>query len=86
MTNKSHQKPEISISTSSEDETQEKAKVLGEYIRKGDLILLSVLVIKFQPPKLMNCLAWFFFVSGHSLVPSPPHKITGLIFILYISA
>ena len=41
MTNKSHQKPEISISTSSEDETQEKAKVLGEYIRKGDLILLS---------------------------------------------
>lgn len=41
MTNKSHQKPEISISTSSEDETQEKAKILGEYIRKGDLILLS---------------------------------------------
>ena len=41
MTNKSLQNLKISISTSSEEETQIKAKVLGKYIRKGDLIFLS---------------------------------------------
>ena len=35
----------------------------------------------------MNCLGRFSFDLGHSLVPAPPHKITGLIFIeFYISA
>ena len=71
MTNKSHQKPEISISTSSEDETQEKAKILGEYIRKGDLILFDWSIahgISPIDPNTFNQIDWDNYKGRWSLM------------------
>ena len=48
------------------------------------LILSKVFSNKLHPPKSINCFALLFFDCGQSLVPAPPHKIMGLIFIKYL--
>ena len=61
-------------------------------LRNGDVIdidaltLSNVLPNKVQLPKSINCLAWWFLALGQSLVPAPPHKITGRIFIKFLNS
>ncbi len=47
----------------------------------GYLILSIVFLKSVKLPKSMNSIGMFSFDYGQSLVPAPPHRIIGLIFI-----